>query len=332
MQQYIYIPAAPFFKQQLEISAQLCKKLEGHGYETGLMLVPLGGIERLQNDSKNIFRNISALEKYNFQSCILMLWPRPCEDTDLLNKPKKVLEHINLGVNILENLPFEKKFLTFHLGSLISQEEFLSKNEEKWRAVFRTQIVPILKEINKISAQRNVVALVETTSVPEFRNIKINENEFYGKNSLASLRNPFYLTSHWGINEIKKTGIGVCVDISHNRTIYELAKRNEEDSYGILFKEDLPYLQKLNIIDDIFLLDNNDLIHLSDGSGVYSKDGGTYSEGEALGKGEIRNLPEIIKRIHNKRVPFVLEIEETDYTKRLNTIASIEYLQKVMNS
>ena len=69
------------------------------------------------------------------------------------------------------------------------------------------------------------------------------------------------------------------------------------------------------------------LFHFNDGVGLYTPDGGTFREGVVPGKGEIKELEQILQEINFRKIPFVIEVDEQgDFKNRPGTRASIDYL------
>ena len=119
--------------------------------------------------------------------------------------------------------------------------------------------------------------------------------------------------------------MGICLDICHNRTIY--LNVNRGNSRNLLHPDDFQKLKSKSLFDDIINLKSDDLVHLNDGSGFYSgNEKTTFKEGLALGEGDIQELPKIVKYLNENKIPFVLEINETDFNNRPNTKKSIDYL------
>ncbi len=322
----IYIPTAPASEDQNRIAIELQAPLTRRGYAPGLMLVILGGRKGLQQ------RNEQYADLQKFQS-VIKDWPLltmlsciPLPELDLLNETEFAVAHIKEGVNYAAQLPFDtQKTITFHLGSLVTEEEFRSKSQESWRNEFHRIIQPRLKDIATYGKEHGVTVKVETTPVPEFGDIPDTDQRNYRGVRLNQLRNPFYLTHQWGFEQIKDSPLSLCLDICHNRTIYEAVQRDEYE--GILFPEDIAVFAGSKLLDDVTKLDSGDLVHLNDGRGLYSQKAGTvFEEGVTLGEGDIRDLDKIIRILDGKHVPYVLEINETDFKNRPNTKKSIDYL------
>jgi hypothetical protein len=331
MMKQIYIPTAPGDNCQNEVAIGLQKPLVKEGYSPGLMLVILGGRKGLENSREHyskLERFGSIIQDWSF---VTMLGCTPCEELDLLNEPEFGLAHIKEGIDYTAKIPFDTgKKLTFHLGSLVTQEEFLRLSKEEWQERFYKIVVPSLKEVAKYGNAKGVEIKVETTPVPEFGDLPDEDSRTYRGERLNQLRNPVYLTHLWGFEQIKESGLGICLDICHSRTIYDSVRLGVSE--GILFSEDIGQLADVSLMDDVVALDPTDLVHLNDGRGIYSSAEKTvFEEGVTLGEGEIEDLGEIISLIENRGIPYVLEINETDFVTRPNTKKSVDYLLQRKN-
>ena len=333
MANIIYIPTLPTEDYQNKIAIKLQEKLIANNYSPGLMLVILGGKKGLENSNvhySNLKKFDSVIKDWRF---VTLLSCFPCRDLDLLNEPALGLAHIKDGIDYTANIPFDvEKELTFHLGSLVTSDEFLSRDKKGWHKLFYDVVVPVLKKAVDYSKDKGVKLKVESTPVPEFGDVPDADLRTYQGIKLNELRNPFYITRLWGFEQIKELGLGICLDICHNRTIYEVARydiEKKESSNGILFSEDVNQLSNASLLEDVAFLDSLDLIHLNDGRGIYSNiKKTTFEEGVTLGEGEIVEHDQIISLIEVKKIPFVLEINETDFRTKSNTKQSIDYLLK----
>lgn len=313
-----YIPAAPDDSDQVSSSIDICERGIKGAYNPGLMLVILGGVGGL--------RYHSVLDDIRFRipdwSVTVMLSCNPMEELDLLNEPDFAVSHIKNGIDYAQGIPFgNNKNLTFHLGSLVSKQEFVSHNREYWRSVFSERLVPRIREVSDYAKDNDIHILVESTPVPEFGDIPRSVEQYYRGVHVSDLRNPFYITSSWGFDQLRHAGTGICLDLCHSRTIYDAVSRPND----LLFEEDRSELARMSLCDDVLSLSSSDLVHLNDGRGAYSEDS-VFEEGVVLGEGEIHDLDEILEVIKAREIPFVLEINETDYYSRPNTKKSIDYL------
>ena len=324
----IYIPTVPFSESQNQIAIELQAELIARGYSPGLMLVILGGMKGLDQKEKDY----AGLKK--FQS-IIKDWPlvtmlscTPMKELDLLHETNFGIAHIKEGIDYAADLLFgREKLVTFHLGSLVRKDEFRSRTKENWENQFHRIIRPSLKEIAKYGQEQGVAIKVETTPVPEFGDISDADERIYRGVKFNQLRNPFYSTNHWGFEQIRDTGLGLCLDLCHNRTIYETAKSGEYG--GIIFPEDSEVFAGSTLFDDVTALSPSDLVHLNDGRGIYSDSKKTvFEEGVPLGEGDIDSLGQMIDSLDQRDIAYVLEINETDFVKRPNTQKSIDYLLK----
>jgi len=131
----------------IEIQTPLIKA----GYDNGLMLNlnPNGGVNGVTKDKQVIYDNLSKFrDKLKLDYPILvMLACLPCEDLDLLNQSDVAIDHVKKGIDFVLGLPVgQNKGITFHLGSLVSEEEFMGKNQKQWRNIFFENIIPTLKK------------------------------------------------------------------------------------------------------------------------------------------------------------------------------------------
>jgi hypothetical protein len=258
-----------------------------------------------------------------------MLSNIPLAEMDWYRNTNTAADHVKAGVDFAKGLPIGgRRIVTFHLNSLVSEGEFLSRSAQRWREYFAMAIAPSLAKAARYAQQQEVELKVETVPVPEFGDIPIDRELMYLGTHARDLRNPFYLTRHWGFQELRHLGIGICLDVCHTRTIYRVAQQSA--STGILFEEDKEVLAKESIINDVMGLLPSDLAHLNDGSGDFTKEGEVFKEGVALGQGDIAQLPKIIHHLNATGIPFVIEVDERgDFKGRPGTTESIEYLLKL---
>ena len=141
---------------------------------------------------------------------------------------------------------------------------------------------------------------------------------------MNELRSPFYLTHILGFNEIRSCGLGICLDLCHNRTIYNGALSGDKEN--LLHTSDKANLKGKSLSDDIKDFNRTDIVHLNDGTGYYDSEGKVFYEGIALGEGDIKNLPEIINHLNLNKIAFVIEVNEKEFEFRANTRRSIDYL------
>jgi hypothetical protein len=328
----VFIPTVAELPRDVERSVSLQQPLIDYGYSPGLMVVIRRGKEGVYN------RGIVDQQYQNLKSCRAKLGTRPVvielsnlpiEETDFLHHPYQAVQHVQHGVDFARNLPFGgRRIVTFHLNTLVPKAEFQEVGEEEWKNRFHQHIRPKLIEVAQYARGQGVNTLVETVPVPEFGDIPSTDHRRYQRVPLADLRNPFYLTGMWGFEQLRDAGLGICLDVCHTRTIYEALRRNDPEE--LLFPMEHERARTRTLADDVRDLQPTDLVHLNDGDGRYSRQGSTvFREGVALGKGDIRELPELIRDMNTRKIPFVLEINETDYEKRPETQASIEYLARL---
>lgn len=333
MKNQIFIPTAPIFKEQIKASLEIQKPLIEACYNPGLMLVLLGGTEGLSKNTILQYKNLLDFkEQLKGLPIVTILSNHPLEEMDFINQKESTLQHVKRGIDFVANLPLgNKKIFTFHLYGMVDEDTFINHDINYWRGkFFYKDIFPILREISKYALAKGVEAKIETSTVPVFGDVLDSDERTYLGLKFNQLRNPFYLTSHWGFNQVREAGLEICLDICHDRTVYKTA--NGEEWQGLLYKDDIQIFRDWGILDDVKSLETSDLVHLNDGSGVYSRKNKTvFLEGVPLGQGDICNLREIIKYLNNRKIAYVIEINElnSDYINRPNLKASIDYLLKM---
>jgi len=323
----VFIPAVPEFDDDLAVSWQLQQPLIEAGYMPGFMLfirkVDEGDTPRIM-DSKSRDKQYSNLEQYATRygeaDIVTMLPNLPTQQIDWFHNTDFAYEHVCKGIDFARNLPLGgNRLLTFHLNSLVSPQEFLGASRQEWYDIFDERAKPILSAVGQEARRQGVDVLVETVPVPEFGDMPKGDEK-------RELRNPWY---HYSGNHIWRglvdAGLGACVDLSHSRTIYIAELVNDREQ--IMFPEDVETIKnrRANLLTDLQDPATR-LIHLNDGAGMYTPEGGTFKEGVALGQGDIGDLPHLISYINSRQIPMVLEINESEYKIRSNTRASIEYL------
>ena len=311
-----------------------------------LMLVIKKGIYGVSNNEV-VDKQYSNLEKqvgaqYGNASIITMLSNLPLEEIDFLHNRDYALDHFKKGVDFARRLPVgNRRVLTFHLNSLVSPEEFKGKMQEQWYEEFeKSGMGRSLGNANEYAKDHGVEILIESVPLPEFGDVEENDERTYRNVKFRDLRNPFYMYHDSYIwNEVKRLGLGICLDLCHNRTLLweafdkssevlfkvdsdNISERIEHSVQGISSREGYKELS----YDVLSLNPRTDLVHLNDGAGKYTPKGGVFLEGVALGDGDIIEKREIINIINKRRIPFVFEINETDFANRPNTKKSIEYV------
>ncbi|MDE1845873.1 MAG: hypothetical protein KGH53_01150 [Candidatus Micrarchaeota archaeon] len=332
----VFIPTVAEFKEDIQTSMSIQKPLAEAGYATGLMLVIRGGKRgvTLGEIISKQYSNISAIyepfQGAEMSAIALMLSNMPIEEIDFLHSPRHSAEHVMKGVDFARKMPvnFERKILTFHLNSLVTKSEFLSLSEAQWKREFSQTMYPALMQVSNYAKKNGIEIKVETVPVPEFGDIPSSDTRRYRGAKLSELRNPFYFTSSWGFSQAREAGLGICLDLSHSRTIYEVAKNTDStDPESSLFKGDYGLLKGRSLLDDVMDLERTDIVHLNDGAGNYlSNPERVFKENLVLGEGEIKDLKKMVRRLDEKGIAYVLEIGETNFKERPNTAASIKYL------
>jgi len=327
----IFIPTVAEFAGDIQTSLDIQKPLFDAGFKPGLMVVVRKGIFGVTNPDvvKKQYDNLSKIaNQYGDSDVVVMLANLPLKDIDTLHNSGLAFDHIKAGIDFARALPIgNKRTLTFHLNSLVSESEFKSKTRTQWYEEFDKTIVPVLDRVSK--AAGGVEVLIETVPTPEFGDDAKDNKETYNGTQRRELRNPFYVFGNNLIgSRIKQAGLGICTDLCHNRTIYRQALSGNKQ--GVLFPEDAEHIKIINNVGDRLVIDvlSSQLVHLNDGRGDYNHEGEHFEEGVALGQGDIPNLKQINAIIASTKKPFVFEINETDFANRPNTKASIDYVLK----
>ena len=323
----LFIPTIAKFKDDITKSLEISKSLIEKEYNSGLMLVVLGGLKGIIEDAEKQYFNLREFKEiYGDTPIVTMLSNMPIKEIDFLNNTEFTKEHVKKGIDFTKELPIGgKRILTFHLNSLVSKKEFVSKIEEEWKKQFQEIIFPVLREIANYAKSKEVEVKIETSPVPEFGDFPNNDERIYRGVKLNNLRNPFYLTHIWGFEQIRASGLGICLDLCHNKTIYSLVKIGDPEN--LLHSSDRELLKDKGLLEDVLALSSSDLVHLNDGKGLYSEKNKTlFEEGICLGEGEIKDLRKIINHLNFNKIPCVLEINEENYATRSNTKKSIKYL------
>jgi len=327
----VFVPTVAKFPNDILGSWRIQEPFVQASYQRGLMLVELGGIKAVTDEAGIQIKNLETLkDEYGDTPIVTMLSNTPFEEMDWLHNAALAANHVRCGIHFAAVIPIGgRKIVTFHLNSLVTEETFLSKSAEDWRELFDFRIAPMLKDVAQYAASNGVELKVETVPVPEYGDwTQENDLSYLGK-KVRHLRNPFYLTTYWGFQQLRRLGLGICLDLCHNRTIYRAAGQLE--SHGIIFDDDKYMLSSPShdLMTDVLGLLPTDLVHLNDGLGDFTQQGDVFKEGVPLGQGDIEDLREIINHLNHRKIPFVIEVDEGgDFKNRPGTKASIEYLLK----
>jgi len=299
--------------------------LQEHGYESGLMTVVLGGKTGVTDDAAIQYQHLQTpVGAYSDKPIVTMLSNMPIGQIDFLNQPDEAVAHVKAGIEFAKDLPLGgRRIVTFHLNSFVTPDVYAEQDSQRWRNEFHKRVKPQLQNVAEYALHNGVELKVETVPVPEFGDLSADDRSYLGV-ALNELRNPFYITHSWCFEQLKDAGIGICLDLCHSRTIYDVAR--SDDSEQVLLAGDLTRLQEYSILDDTRSLEDTDLVHLNDGAGRYFRQGDVFREGLALGTGDITELPALIQTFQERYFPCVLEVNETDYVERPNARASIEYI------
>ncbi len=327
MKNTAFVPALATKPADLETSWEIMEPLRSAGYQTGFMLVIRGGrkgvngVERAEQCS-----NLKAYaSRYADAPIVTMLSNMPIDEIDFLNEATTARLHVEEGIRFAAGLPIGgRKIVTFHLNTFTTPSGFAATPEAIWRQRFGL-ISSVLKGLSRIAMRYNVELKVETVPVPEFGDSQnAGSMEQYRGTRLADLRNPYYLTSSWGFNELREVGIGICLDLCHSRTIYGAAVAG--DPARVLHPSDREGLKKTGrLLGDLDSLSSRDIVHLNDGRGMYLEGEESFDEGLALGRGTLP-VDLAFARINRKGIPFVLEVWDSDFTVRDETKRSIEWI------
>lgn len=330
----ILMPFAPKYPKQVGASWDVMEKLREKGYTTGLMLVMLDGMKGLNENIAEQDASLLPLKgEYGNAPLVVMLSCTPIEDIDFLHFPYMATKHVMRGVEFARSLPMGgRRIVSFHLNSLVSHEEFKRYSAETWRGRF-SEIADSLSVLTNYARRLGVEIVIESTPAPEWGDLHPSDTRIYLGTPFRLLFNPLYLTSNWGFDEIHNCGAGICLDLCHNSTIYKSAQTPVGSD--VLLKEDLEVLSKCSLMHDVLSLKPScDIVHLNDGRGLFSFEGGVFEEGVALGEGDIPRLDEITRIILERNIPAVLEINEpgSDFIGRPEARKSVDYILQMNNA
>ena len=334
----LFLPALGYDEGDLSGTLELLPLLGAEEGELGLMLVSRDGIagfqgERAAVQCSNLERAAKAFGRLN----LLVMAPNRVEEFDFYHRPEDSLANLKSVVDLASRLPQtgDPPFVSFHLNTLFTAQEWSEAGQgpdqklEFFSGIFREQVLPILDIAAEYAGARDIALKVETTPVPEFGDLADPD--------LNTLGNPFPLYSQRGFRELRERGFNVVMDLCHGHTQFAAASSIKEgrtgyDDYKGLFPADLDYLASATLLSEVISLKPGDIVHLNDSRGLFdSVKGELHEEGVALGEGDIRELPDIIRTVLAKGLPIVFEINETDYLRRPNLRRSIEYFLKHAN-
>ncbi len=322
----LFIPVYARSLDDIALSKELAESAEQAGYDPGFMLVIKDGPADFRANQAEQYAHLAPLaDWYGDKPIITMMANFPLEQTDFLHSTTTAENYVKAGVDFAKGLPIGKRrIVTFHLLAVMSEAEYHSADNEAWLGQFGAVIVPSLKRLADYAQTNGVELKIETEPAPVFGDVAPADERVYRGTKLRELLTPFIQTNLWGFTEIRQTGVGICLDICHARTIYEIAKQNDLDA--ILPASQRTALKGRNLMDDVQALTSTDLIHINDGSGMYSRSGQSFHEGLPLGEGEIKELGIIIDQANKAGIPMVLEVWDQDFAKRDETKRSIAYL------
>ncbi|MFH1511311.1 MAG: hypothetical protein ABIF10_06475 [Candidatus Woesearchaeota archaeon] len=328
MKNYIFTPTVAKFADDLRTSMEVLNPAKALGYEPCLMLVIQKGLQGVTEDAEKQCKNLEDKAKeFKDNPVITMLSNMPIHEIDFLNNTYFAVDHVKKGIDFAEKLPIGgRRIVTFHLNTLVSRQEFEGTSQEIWDEKLSTKILPALEIVAKYSKDKGIEAKIEPVGVPEFGDIPDSDERNYQGVRLNQLRNPFYISSSSMFERIYNAGLGICLDLCHNRTIYKAVVTGDIEK--VLLPRDRENLLGRTLLDDVRQLQKTDIVHLNDGAGIYSDEKKTvYLEGVPLGKGDISDLPYIVGYLNIVQIPFVLEVDEQgDFKNRPGTKHSLEYL------
>ncbi len=342
----VFIPTVAEFRGDIARSWEIQGPLVEGGYCPGFMLLVRKDDEGKPRvfDGDHIQRMYEGVipysDRYGDAPIVTMLSNLPIGHIDFLHNNQLATDHVVFGIELARGLPIGgRKILTFHTNTLVTPSEFGARTRDEWCDVFDRELMPSFREIGKAATANNVDLLVESVPVPEFEDISRSDSgKVYRGVHWSQLRNPFYLYGHNYVRtQLRKAGLEMCLDICHNYTIIQAAADRDR---RLLFAEDISYINDgcWDVLADVSSVGPLKLIHLNDGKGKYTHEGGVYEEGIALGEGDIPDMPRIVRQINNGRIPFVLEVNvgktegKDDFANRPWVVRSIEYLLEMEKS
>ena len=334
----VYTPTVAKFLDDIETSYRFLENFRDRGYQTGLMLVVLGGKSGLEGQDKDKqYANFGEFTSRVGQlPVIVMASNRPLQDLDFYHRPGESVDHIKSAIDFARGLPGAlDQVVTFHLNSLLTPDEWKEAGntpEERFR-YFRSQfeetVFPALRSVAKYASEKGVKVQVETCPVPEFGDCGDDDSE--NGIILNQLGNPYPLFSGRGIEDVRSQGLGVTLDLCHTFTLYNAANNGwfgdgAFDVYKGLFPIDLDFLRSRNIVDEVASLKEGDVVHLNDSKGLFVPGKSVHDEGIALGEGEMSTLEELVPKLFNSNLRVVFEVHENDFKNRPNLRKSIDYV------
>ena len=339
MKPTVYVPAVAKFAGDLDTSYGFLKEFQDRGFNTGLMLVILGGKEALEGEQRDKqygnFKDLTLRAGRNLP-VIVMASNRPLEDLDFYHDPVGSVEHIKSAVDFARGLPGAlDHVVTFHLNSLLKPEEWAAagSNEAErydfFSKEFEAKMLPALREAAEYAAAKGVKLQVETCPVPEFGDCEDKDVE--DGIPVNQLGDPFPLFSGRGASEVREAGLGVALDLCHTHTLYRAAKEKAGtegffDTYKGLFPSDVELLVAGSLREEASRLMPGEVVHINDSRGLFVPGESVHEEGIALGEGEIPELGEIVDDLFERDLRVVFEVHETDFKNRPNLRTSIDYV------
>ncbi len=328
----LYLPARGHDAKDLTVTLELLRLFKAKEDALGLMLVSRNGMEDFKEKMaserySNLERAAKGFGRLNF----VVMAPNRVAELDFHHLPDKSLANLKTVVDYARRLPEtgDRPIVSFHLNTLFTAQEWSKagqgpdKKLEFFSAIFREQVLPVLEVAAQYGRSSDVALKIETTPVPEFGDLP--------DVSLNSLGNPFPLYSQRCASELRKLGFGIVMDLCHSHTLFAAARmikggKAGYDDYKGLFPADVDYLARTTLLGEVTALKPGDMVHLNDSRGLFNApQGALHEEGVALGDGEIRDMPAIIREMLAKDLPIIFEINEADYGRRPNLRRSIDY-------
>jgi sugar phosphate isomerase/epimerase len=338
MKPTVYVPAVAKFAGDLNTSYGFLKDFQDRGFDTGLMLVVLGGRASLEGELRDKqygnFKDLTT--RVGDLPVIIMASNRPLEDLDFYHHPEKSAEHIKAAVDFARGLPGAlDHVVTFHLNSLLKPEEWAAAGvdvKERYSYFgkkFEEDVLPALRAVADYAASKGVKLQIETCPVPEFGDC--DDGDIEDGIPVNQLGNPFPLFSGRGADQIREAGLGVALDLCHTYTLYRAAKEKAGtdgffDAYRGLFPRDVELLLSGSLGKEVSSLKAGEIVHLNDSRGLFVPGESVHEEGIALGEGDISSLEEIVPELFRSDLRVVFEVHETDFDNRPNLRTSMDYV------
>jgi len=354
MKAEIYVPAVAESLADLKVSFELLEPARRKCIQTGLMLIirPAGlSAEKIQLQLDNLDYFLG--KPIPDRPMVFGMHPNmPLSGSERLNfltNPNWSEEYVRRGIEMMAKLPSELtpasgKAISLHLNTLVALEAWAA-NEPHWEKAFEG-VLERIKGLVAFGADHGVRIAIETTPIPEFGDTPRNDRSLLnnsGGGYWPDLINPWPLLFWRGeIEKLREAGANLTIDICHSyialRTILEIEKYTSKKQesflarYG-LYASDLEHAREAMEFASLVLEHTKpgDIWHVNDARGFYKSpelfgEESFFEEGVQLFEGDIpeNDLMILIREGLRKRIKFVLEVHETDFTNRPNTKMSLE--------